>query len=87
MDGRIDNRERSRGLNKKVVVELECVIFLIKSSVDLGFDNVFDWIICLKGCWIDWFFNGFCLDLFIFFVFFKEGFCFKLLNKWNEFYF
>lgn len=42
MDGRIDNRERSRGLNKKVVAEPECAIFLIKSSADLGPDNALD---------------------------------------------
>lgn len=42
MDGRIDNRQRNRGLNKKVVAEPECAIFLIKRNADLESDNVLD---------------------------------------------
>lgn len=42
MDGRIDNRWQSRGLNKKIVAEPECAIFLIKNNADLVPDNVLD---------------------------------------------
>lgn len=42
MDGRIDNRQQSSGLNKKVVAQPECAIFLIKSNADLMSDNVLD---------------------------------------------
>lgn len=42
MDGRIDNRQESRDLNKKVVAHPECAIFLIKSNADLMPDNALD---------------------------------------------
>lgn len=42
MNGRIDNRQQSQGLNKDAVAETECAIFLIKSNADLVSDNAFD---------------------------------------------
>lgn len=42
MDGRVDNRQQSRDLNKKVVAQPECANFLIKSNADLVPDNALD---------------------------------------------
>lgn len=42
MDGGIDNRQQSRGLNKEAVAEPECAMILIKSYADLVSDNVLD---------------------------------------------